>query len=333
MVRHAKTTWSPILFLVFGSAFLSASGQSFDCAKAAGRYEKFICSHRELSAADSRMSVAYQAALAQLSGDGKRRLVESQRSWLKYGRSASPLDADYLEDAYRHRTKQLEKTVATVGPFKMESLTMYDKAKVEKRTALEEDPLPHFATGSLEFSFPRIESPRTPETERWNRLAEEHIRKIAGEPESGSDNEVRFGVTYASQDVISLLLKTSMFAAGTAHPNHDLEGYVVLLASGRELRASDLFTPAQPWKTFLNDIVLRKLKAQAAEEDGGPGPREGIELDADDVKRWTITRQGLMVSFTYCEVSGCAHAGDDVVVTWAELKPYLKTELPFAVPR
>jgi len=75
----------PLVVLVAAAFCMNA--QSFDCSKAAMPYEKFICAHKELSAMDSNMAAAYKAALSHLSEEGKRRLVESQRSWLKYGRT------------------------------------------------------------------------------------------------------------------------------------------------------------------------------------------------------------------------------------------------------
>jgi uncharacterized protein len=315
------------LFLLFGISALSASAQSFDCAKAIKRYEKFICANRDLSEADSRMAAAYNAALVQLSEEGRRRLVESQRSWLKYGLDTSKLDVHYLKGIYGYRTKQLEKTLQTAGPFNIQSLTMYNKAKITNQAAREQDRFSY----RFELSFPRIESPSTAETERWNRLVEEHIRKFAGQPETDAGVGVYFEITYASQDIISLVFQKIEFAAGFPHPSYDGGSYIALLRSGRELQASDLFTPAKPWKAFLNGIVFRKLKAQAAKRELYLTPSSAAEIDADAVKRWTITKQGLQISFD--ELGDHAHGGYEVVVSWAELKPYLNPAMPFLVPQ
>src|SRR5262252_5418811 len=96
------------LCLVFGFAALGASAQSVHCAKAVTPSEKFICANQDLSEADTRMAAAYNAALVQLSEEGRRRLAESQHSWIKYRRDASKLDVHYLKGVYDSRTKQLE---------------------------------------------------------------------------------------------------------------------------------------------------------------------------------------------------------------------------------
>jgi hypothetical protein len=239
---------------------------------------------------------------------------------------------------YGLRTKALEKTIATVGPFKFQTLTMYETATLSMpgSAALKEDTPPDDSEtkipGRVAVTFPRIESPRTDETEKWNRMVEGHIRSFAGEPERGANTDLDFSITYATRDIISLDLGKLYFEEGMAHPNHGGAGYIVLLRSGRELKAADLFTSTKPWKTFLKDIVFRKLQTQADREDWS-FVRDASEIDADNVKRWTITQQGLEIHFVPYEVSDYASGGHSVVVTWAELKPYLKAELPFAVPR
>jgi uncharacterized protein len=328
-----------------GVGGFSASAQSFDCKKAATPFEKFICADRDLAAADSKLAAAYQAALAQLSEEGKRRLVESQRSWIKYDRNTTKLDVGYWKATYAARTKQLESSLQTFGPYRIQSVTIY-KAEIKGQGSAHSATPPADATenentssdesdtaGNVAYTFPRIESPSTAETARWNRLAEEHIRSFAGEPESATSLDVGYGITYAAPDVISLDLGAMSFVQGTAHPNFSGAGYIVLLRSGIELKASDLFAPSKPWKTFLKDIVFRKLKAQAAKKDWYFNTASAAELDADDIKRWTITKQGLKVSFVQYEVSDYASGPHEVVVTWAELNPYLNAALPFAAPQ
>src|SRR5215469_11561323 len=96
--------------VALGAWPLAAAAQSFDCSKAAEAHEKFICANRKLSVADQEMGSVYNSMLSQLSPDGKRRLAESQRSWLKYERNMAPLKAEEMESSYRGRIDQLKKT-------------------------------------------------------------------------------------------------------------------------------------------------------------------------------------------------------------------------------
>jgi uncharacterized protein len=315
-------------------AMASATAQSFDCAKATEPAEKFVCANKELSAVDEKMAAAFKAAMAQLSDEGKRRLIESQRSWIKYDRNVAKLDVDEIKASYTGRINDLEKSVSTAGPFRVQAVTIY-KADISTKAK------PVAATGDLDtsggsvsYSFPRIESPVTPDTERWNRLAEQRVKTMAGEIEPGVDMNVEFSITYASADVISLSLGAMTYAKGAAHPNHAGAGYVVLLKSGRELRAADLFDPQSRWNNFLAHGVYHSLKTQA-QEDGWilnvTAPAD-LAKEVATVSRWTIEPKGLTVSFMPYEVAAYAAGPHDVTISWADLKPYLNNTLPFPVP-
>lgn len=58
---------------------------SFDCAKATTKVEKMICNDEsgELQNLDRQISQSYQIAKAKLDKNGKKALLDSQKSWLK----------------------------------------------------------------------------------------------------------------------------------------------------------------------------------------------------------------------------------------------------------
>jgi len=70
----------------------AAGAASFDCAKATSPYDKLICAKPNLSAADEQITSAYGRARARLSAEGKRLMVEGQRSWVKYARESLSLE-------------------------------------------------------------------------------------------------------------------------------------------------------------------------------------------------------------------------------------------------
>src|SRR6266852_2333230 len=103
----------------------AAAVASFDCAKATLAYDKFICATPPLSAADERVIATYEEARSQLSEEGKRLLLEGQRSWLKYVRGFCPLKRACLESAYYDRSKTLQ-GVYSVVPFRFQSVDSYE---------------------------------------------------------------------------------------------------------------------------------------------------------------------------------------------------------------
>lgn len=73
---------------------------SFDCAKAATGAERLICSSRELSEADVRLSQAYKMAIAR--GADQQMLREEQNEWRRFERDACSTQVCML-DAYNQR--------------------------------------------------------------------------------------------------------------------------------------------------------------------------------------------------------------------------------------
>ena len=59
------------------------SQPSSDCAKAGNSIQLMICADAKLAEWDARMSQAYRLRLAQIVGDDRRELVETQRRWIK----------------------------------------------------------------------------------------------------------------------------------------------------------------------------------------------------------------------------------------------------------
>src|SRR5580704_1959391 len=156
-MRVGKFSYVAVCVLWFARM---ANAQSFDCAKASTNYEKLICGNRELSTADSQMAAAYQAALAQLSDDGKLWLIRSQRSWLRYDRNTTELDVEHLKWSYVFRIKRLQHTIETKGPFQLEWITMFKgvesegTAESQGASSSEDD---GDSLGAIDYTFPRIE--------------------------------------------------------------------------------------------------------------------------------------------------------------------------------
>lgn len=332
---------------------LTAGAQSFDCSKATEPHEKFICANKDLSAADKEMGVVYNSILPQLSGEGKRRLAESQRSWLKYDRNMSSLDGDSIAASYRGRTRQLKKMVQTIGPFRFQMITIY-YAEASRKPAGADENDAQAGPQSFDFTFPRIDSPETLETKRWNILMEKRVGEMAKDDgaildiqsltmtgriviknsQPGPDTSIDADIVYASADLISISLNTLTFTPGTPHPNGELAGCTVLLKSGRELDASDLFDDQQEWKPALARLVFHKLKAAAEHNNMGlqAGGPEDILQSAADARHWTVRKAGLVVTFSPDEIASYAAGAQEAVISWQELKPYLKNPTPFPVP-
>jgi len=318
--------FSLLVLLALSGLILTTEAQSFDCAKAATPEEMAICSDSDLAAQDSEMTAVYKLALGQVSDEGKRWLTQSQRSWLNHKRNRVHPDVKTLKEVYRYRIDHLRRTLETVGPFKIEWISMFDSIPPEEQQedAADEDLTNPY--GTVDYTFPRIEAPVSPETSRWNRMVENRVHTSVGEPSKDVYSSAEAHITYAAKTGISIFVDGSEMDRGAAHPNHGGEGYTVLLASGKEMTATDLFNPQSAWKNFLK----RKTKAEAVQRewqsyDGA----SGIEADSS---RWTLTKKGLVIHFAPYEVTYYAAGPQEVLIPWPELKPYLNPTLPFSVP-
>jgi uncharacterized protein len=112
-LMEISTDWPIGLKSVCGFEFLRSSKAKaqpgrFDCRRAASEAEKLICDDDELSKLAASLNKAYLQALERtdIRKQKKRRIVESQRQWLKNERNACK-NAECLKKAYETRIKEL----------------------------------------------------------------------------------------------------------------------------------------------------------------------------------------------------------------------------------
>jgi uncharacterized protein len=327
------------LALAVGIAALSstASAASFDCAKATSPYDKLICADKGLSAADEQMAQAYATARSQLSEEGKHRLVESQRSWLKFLRDDCPVDIECLKDRYVKRIFLLQDSIRSVGPFRIQSVEEYavEKAKPGAAASQGQDEDEPGTTSIITF-YQRIDDPASPETRRWNALMEQRITKfLAGlnKPESG-ELSTYFQVDYASTTVISATLSWEIYSGLQAHLAGGATGFTVLPQAGRELQPEDLFNREKPWKEFLAQHVFDALQRNARDEKWDLDIENPDDLTkmVTDIGHWRVTREGLAMRFNQYEVAAYVFGPREVTISWHDLQPYLTKPPPFLVP-
>lgn len=81
---------------------------SFDCAKATTKVEKMICNDEsgELQNLDRQISQSYQIAKAKLDKNGKKALLDSQKSWLKTRQRCEYKEC--LKELLQDRNKELQ---------------------------------------------------------------------------------------------------------------------------------------------------------------------------------------------------------------------------------
>jgi uncharacterized protein YecT (DUF1311 family) len=322
---------------VLAAAILSprAEAASFDCAATTQPNEVLICSDPTLSKLDEQMAQAYAAKIESLSPSGRQTLKEGQRRWLRRVDAACALPAQSppaevtlelscVVEYYQFRTDELRASWQ-IGPFQFVFVEHYDAFRIES-----DDPDFNGKLVTHEVSYPQIDAPRSPETERWNKQmadwAKDTHEWLVDGPDASSretDFAIFAQVTFAGTRLISVKHGVDWYIAGKPHRFLDIRHSNLWLMPGKELESSDLFNLATDSKSALASAA----PAQIAEQQPDMDWARVIENQIADPSHWSISEEALLITLDYGDMLFFV----DVSVPWRDLRPYLVSPLPLAL--
>jgi hypothetical protein len=144
---------------------------------------------------------------------------------------------------------------------------------------------------------------------------------------------VDYDIPLITDKLVSVRFYASTYGRGAAH---DVEYFFVFnydLKSGRELQLADLFLPNIRYLNVLSDYSREVVKEKICREGGWAGTQpfedclknaplweEGIKPSHKNFKAWTIIKEGLLLSFDPCQLTGCASGEFYVVVPYSKIK-------------
>ena len=303
-----------------------AHAASFDCVKAATAMEKTICASPDLSRADDRLAAAFGAALGGVSADGRTILRANERQFLQYAADlchpgGAADGADCLTDVFSHRAEQLDHAVVHIGGRTFMPVSAFHIVPAEDGGA----PCSHILTRQ------QIDAPATPADRDWNLWAKAAVEDAYrnsdavsnGAPMAGVDALVRMDIAAASPDLIDVSLGTAVIDM-TAHNSET--SAIWLTRVRRELKADDLFDAGKPWATALAPLAQRRLESYDAEP-----PEQGFHKirRIDEDGNWHLTPQGLRIDYPDGVLADGPASAATTLLSWAELRPWLKSGLPF----
>lgn len=144
---------------------------------------------------------------------------------------------------------------------------------------------------------------------------------------------IDYDIPFASGDIISIRFSAETYGRGAGHA---VQYFFVLnydLKSAREIRLADLLRPASGYLSFISNYSREKVKERICGEGGWAGTQpfaeclknaplweDGISPRVRNFKAWSITREGLLVSFDACQLTGCAAGEFYVIVPYSEIK-------------
>lgn len=147
----------------------------------------------------------------------------------------------------------------------------------------------------------------------------------AGVDEPGSTIWMTHTVTYATDDLISVLFYVDGYVMGAAHPFHYSHSLNYDTGATRMLELEDLFLPESDYLTDLSDYCLADLKRQGVLEW-----EEGAQPLAENFQRWNLTVQGVLISFDEYTVAPYAAGPQAVVIPYKELQDVADPAGPLA---
>ena len=145
-----------------------------------------------------------------------------------------------------------------------------------------------------------------------------------------SDYQIRL----AADDLISIEFTESANSRGAAHPNSYTTVLNYDVRNGKKLALADLFNAKSNYVKVISDYCIKDLKQQAKKEKDSMLTddmiQSGASARAENFNAWTITKQGLWITFDPYQVAAYAAGPQQVLVPYSALKDLIKADGPIA---
>jgi hypothetical protein len=150
---------------------------------------------------------------------------------------------------------------------------------------------------------------------------------------AGSYYESDYGVTLATNDLVSVAFGVSTFGEGAAHPMHYTVVFNYDLRAGRQLKLADLFKPDSDYLKIISDYAIKDLTEQISAETSGGDPdtdwiREGAGPKEENYRSWNLSDKGLEINFDPYQVASYADGPHEVVIPLSALQDVLDPSGP-----
>jgi len=203
----------------------------------------------------------------------------------------------------------------------------------------------------IDAEYPQLTDSTDPNFEKFNQAARGLVTKQVSafrkqmtenasvenpvDSETGSDLSAGYSIALAQDDLISVQFDIGGYSAGAAHPNSYADVINFDLRNGKQLRLSDLFKPGAKYLPALSSHCVQDLKKQSKQK-GADGIldddwiQRGAGPDANNYRSWTITKNGIGITFDSYQVGPYAAGPQYVLVPYTALKEIIKPDGPIA---
>ena len=344
----------------------SAAAQGSDCKLAQSPREHAVCSVPRLSALDTEIATAYKALRDQLSPQSAALVESDQNEWLHWIDLICPAKSPgveaksdtilshCLQDQYAARAHDL-KQVVHIGTAIIFPRAHFLYKPADQSNQLSIPDYPGFGYGALRWPQIDIKPDSKPDSKTgpdaaWNKAVKAQAAK-SGSGAFHSDKHLTFDSVVNPLEILQSdytlvaangrlievnLITTSYLWVPGAHPITTRNTFLWWLDRNREFTSDDVFPPLGPWRELLVSLAAGhlqnndRLKPLLRSE---PGLEAAVQQSALQPSNWTLTVNGLTITFPQGVVASDAAGTPRVYIPWEELKPYLEPTLnPSTLP-
>jgi uncharacterized protein YecT (DUF1311 family) len=310
---------------------------SFDCARASSAFEKSVCADPALAKADRDLAATWRLSYADTPPEWRPRMLASQRSWLGFVASTC-LKGDLPrmaggETIASCRRKMFEERIATLKASFTNAAGRRFIAFTTYHTQRDADPVDGVRSSPSAITLRQIMRPADASERRWNAAVDKAFTGFAGGADPSADASVE--IENWAPGYLEALLRR----ADPRGPGGDSFRFRTVhwsLRLNRELNATDIFGDPAVAKLAISHLALADIRKEI-----DPDQREAVnDLSEEDYGSaivakdgyWSFGPKGLEIGPDDDNAYGGAHfaaASLAATVSWSELKPYLRHDLPF----
>ncbi len=147
----------------------------------------------------------------------------------------------------------------------------------------------------------------------------------ADTPFSGSSFDVTYALMLQRADFWGFQFDFSGYSAGAAHPYHYSRTVNYDLGLGRPLELSELFLPNSNYLTMIANYCSAELSQRDIAFEGFS---DGAIPTPENYRNWSLTPDGLLITFDEYQVAPYAAAPQTVVVPYSELETIIDLQGP-----
>ena len=207
---------------------------------------------------------------------------------------------------------------------------------------------------SVEALYPQLEGAADPGVEEFNQRARNLVTNAVTNwksdasvepggkdltPDAAEDSfEINYIVRASTDAIISIEFDFDEYSHGAAHPSHSFQVLTLDLKTGRLLKLSDLFKAGTNYLSAISIHSIEQLRRwnkDSAKESGDSKPYlddpeflDGAKPTPKNYRIWTLTPNGLAITFDYYQLGSYAAGAPAILIPYAKLKDLLDDNSP-----